>query len=167
MKKLTVFLVLCLAFSNFTNAQEALRPEAERVNGFRAGYQKLMQRAFMDLAQNYGISDTILVRLIPESIEEYAYFIDMSKHEKDSLKTLTEGYNKYIALLDKKATAKDDRLYQKIIYLGEFARGEFGEFYYNITDRLVNQDQALFCTVYKREPGAKLAKLKRYSLACK
>jgi hypothetical protein len=87
-----------------------------------------------------------LVRLIPETAEEYEYFMDMSRHANDSLKALTTGWNKYTTLLDQKATAQDNRLYQKIMYMGEFVKGEFAEFYYNLTEKLVEKDKALFCT---------------------
>ena len=165
-KQILLLAFLMAAFA--AGAQDAARTEpAAGGGGFRKGYQKLMQRAFMDLAENIGISDTILVRLIPETAEEYGYFMDMSRHANDSLKALTTGWNKYTTLLDQKATAQDNRLYQKLMYMGEFVQGEFSEFYYNLTDRLVEKDKALFCTFYKRENSQKLMKLRRYAQGCK
>jgi hypothetical protein len=108
-----------------------------------------------------------MIRLIPETKEEYGYFMDMSRHAGDTLKDLTTGWSKYTMMLDQKTTAQDNRLYQKIMYLGEFAQGDFAEFYYNLTDKLVEKDKALFCSFYKRENSPKLQKLKRYAQGCK
>src|SRR5688572_18994022 len=163
--KRTIFLLVtaCLVASVTVCNAEA----PEKSEGMRTKYCTLIQRAFSDLTVGYGLSDSIIVNLIPVTKEEYAYFISMSKHDNDCLSSLTRAYYKYMSLLETKASPQDPRMYGKIMYISEFVQGDFVEFYNELTDKLVGKDPAFFCSFYKKENSPKLSKLQRYHQGCK
>jgi len=113
----------------------------------KRNYDELLEEALKEWGKENNISDALVIKIIPETQEEYYKYYEFSDKG--------EEFHKMYSYLENKiyfngiVELNNKEIIRKVVLLAPFVDGEYAESYFDYLDYIADKNNKLFCELFK------------------